>query len=154
MPPKRKRAAKSSKRVKKSRSKDARSFLDSEAAEESGYVSSCDHSKYVGSKLSKITIDDCSTLSYFLYCGKKWVAISSLKYGNERFDRNLEKVRLDVFGNVMILDAPHWSDISAQFTHGFPRRLIPYHHRGILSGNITVAARISNQAIRSLSTGN
>ena len=77
MPPKRKRAAKSSKRVKKSRSKDARSFLDSEAAEESGYVSSCDRSKYVGSKLSKITIEDCSTLSYFLYCGKKWVAISS-----------------------------------------------------------------------------
>lgn len=78
----------------------------------------------------------------------------NLKYGNERFDRNLGRVRLDIFGNVMILDAPHWSDISVQFMHGFPRRLIPYHHRGILSGNITVAARISNQAIRSLSTGN
>ena len=77
----------------------------------------------------------------------------NLKYGNERFDRNLENVRVDIFGNVMILDAPHWSDISVQFTHGFPRRLIPYHHRGFLSGNITVAARISNQAIRSLSTG-
>ena len=78
----------------------------------------------------------------------------SLKYGNEQFDRNLEKVRLDIFGNVMILDEPHWSDISAQFTHGFPQRLIPYHHCGILSGNITVAAPISNQAIRSLYTSN
>lgn len=77
-----------------------------------------------------------------------------LRYGNERFDSNLQRVRLDTFGNVMILNAPHWSDISAQFVHGFPRRLIPDHHRGMLSGNITVAARISNQAIRSMSTGN
>lgn len=77
----------------------------------------------------------------------------NIRYGNERFDRNLDSVRLDIFGNVMIQNAPHWSDISVQFMHGFPRRLIPYHHRGLLSGNITVAARISNQAIRSLSTG-
>lgn len=75
----------------------------------------------------------------------------NLRYGNERFDSNLDGVRLDIFGNVMIQNAPHWSDISAQFMHGFPRRLIPYHHRGLLRGNITVAARISNQAIRSLS---
>ncbi len=78
----------------------------------------------------------------------------TLRSGNERFDDNLDDVRLDVFGNVMVLNAPHWSDISAQFTHGFPRRLITSSHRGILAGNITVAARISNQAIRSLSEGN
>lgn len=52
----------------------------------------------------------------------------------------------------MILNAPHWSDVSAQFTHGFPRRLMD-SHRGILPGNITVAARISNQGIRSVSPG-
>lgn len=77
----------------------------------------------------------------------------SLKCGNEAFDRNLNLVRLDLFGNVMILNAPHWSDVSAQFTHGFPRRLITDTHRGILPGNITVAARISNQGIRSVSPG-
>lgn len=78
----------------------------------------------------------------------------TIRSGNERFDNHLDQVRLDVFGNVMVLNAPHWSDISAQFTHGFPRRLITSSHRGILAGNITVAARISNQAIRSLSEGN
>ena len=78
----------------------------------------------------------------------------TMKYGNEAFDRNLNFVRLDLFGNVMILNAPQWSDVAAQFTHGFPRRLIIHSHRGILPGNITVAARISNQAIRSLSPGN
>ena len=77
----------------------------------------------------------------------------NLVCGNVQFDRNLGKVRLDIFGNVMVLNAPHWSDVSVQFMHGFPRRLIVDHHRGVLSGNITVAARISNQAIRSLSTG-
>ena len=77
----------------------------------------------------------------------------SLRCGNEAFDRNLNLVRLDLFGNVMILNAPHWSDVSAQFTHGFPRRLMD-SHRGILPGNITVAARISNQGIRSVSPGN
>ena len=53
----------------------------------------------------------------------------------------------------MILDAPQWSDVSPQFTHGFPRRLISEGHRGILPGNFTITARISNQAIRSLSIG-
>ena len=78
----------------------------------------------------------------------------SLRCGNEAFDRNLNLVRLDLFGNVMILNAPHWSDVSPQFTHGFPHRLITDTHRGILPGNITVAARISNQGIRSVSPGN
>ena len=75
----------------------------------------------------------------------------SLRCGNEAFDRNLNLVRLDLFGNVMILNAPHWSDVFAQFTHGFPRRLIMNAHRGILPGNIMVAAPISNQGIRSVS---
>ena len=73
--------------------------------------------------------------------------------GNELFDRNLEDLRLDDFGNVMHLHVPFWSDISAQFMHGFPRRLITDSHGGVLPGNITVAARISNQAVRSLSVG-
>ena len=74
--------------------------------------------------------------------------------GNPLFDRNLADVRLDVFGNVMFLKAPHWSDVAVQFMHGFPRRLIADHHRGLLRGNMTVAARISNQAVRSLAAGN
>ena len=73
--------------------------------------------------------------------------------GNELFDRNLDDLRLDEFGNVMHLHVPFWSDISAQFMHGFPRRLITDSHGGVLPGNITVAARISNQAVRSLSVG-
>ena len=79
--------------------------------------------------------------------------IRNLRTGNESFDTNLDKVRVDVYGNVMILDAPQWSDVSPQFMHGFPRRLISASHRGILPGNLTVAARISNQAIRSLAIG-
>ena len=73
--------------------------------------------------------------------------------GNGQFDANLENLRLDCFGNLMLLHAPAWSDLSAQFTHGYPRRLIAEAHGGTLPGNVTVAARISNQAIRSLSTG-
>ena len=59
--------------------------------------------------------------------------------GNATFDYHLDKLRIDIFGNVMFLRAPSWSDISAQFTHGYPRRLINESHGGILSGNITVA---------------
>ena len=73
--------------------------------------------------------------------------------GNEAFDANLDDLRLDRFGNVMMLTAPPWSDISAQFMHGFPRRLVAEAHGGILPGNLTIAAKISNQAMRSLSTG-
>ena len=53
-----------------------------------------------------------------------------LKTGNELFDSNLEDLRLDNFGNVMFLLAPPWSDISVQFMHGYPRRLIEVCHRG------------------------
>ena len=73
--------------------------------------------------------------------------------GNELFDDHLGDFRLNDFGNVMHLHAAFWSDISAQFMHGFPQRLITDSHRGILPGNIAVAARISNQAVWSLSIG-
>lgn len=73
--------------------------------------------------------------------------------GNATFDFHLADLRLDIFGNLMFLNGPSWSDISAQFMHGYPRRLITASHRGVLAGNITIASRISNQAIRSLSTG-
>ena len=78
---------------------------------------------------------------------------ATMTTGNELFDGHLDDLRLDDFGNVMHLHAPFWSDISAQFMHGFPRRLITDSHGGVLPGNITVAARISNQAVRSLSIG-
>jgi len=68
-------------------------------------------------------------------------------------ESNLEGVHLDIFGNIMILNVPHLSDISVQFMHGFPGHLIPYHHHGILSDKITVTAHISNQAMQSLLTG-
>jgi len=77
----------------------------------------------------------------------------NMRTGNALFDSHLDDLRLDVFGNVMFLKAPHWSDVAVQFMHGFPRRLITDHHRGIVRGNITTAARISNQAVRSLSAG-
>ena len=76
-----------------------------------------------------------------------------LRMGNPRFDGHLENLRLDNYGNVMFLNAPHWSDVSPQLMHGFPRRLVIDDHRGVLPGNITAGARISNQAIRNLSTG-
>lgn len=43
--------------------------------------------------------------------------------GNELFDAQLDDLRPDDFGNVMHLQAPFWSNIAAQFMHGFPRRL-------------------------------
>jgi len=38
--------------------------------------------------------------------------VVDLRYRNERFDSNLEGVRLDIFGNVIIKTAPHWSGAS------------------------------------------
>lgn len=78
---------------------------------------------------------------------------AQLSAGNELLDGHLEELRLDDFGNVMFLRAPFWSDIAPQLMHGFPRRLVPDSHSGILPGNITVAARITNQAVCSLATG-
>ena len=76
-----------------------------------------------------------------------------LKTDNPLFDRNLEQLRLDNFGNVMALFAHPWSDISVQLTHGFPKRLVSQSHGGMLPGNLTAAARVSNQALRSLAPG-
>lgn len=69
------------------------------------------------------------------------------------FDKNLQQLRVDQFGNVMALFAPSWSDISVQYTHGYPRRLVSDSHGGMVEGNLIVAARITNQAIRSLAVG-
>ena len=80
-------------------------------------------------------------------------AIENIATGNANYDANLDSLRVDIYGNVMLLNAPQWSDLSPQFTHGFPRRLVKEGHRGLTSGNLTVAARISNQGIRSLAVG-
>lgn len=48
----------------------------------------------------------------------------------------------------MIWEAPEWSPASAQFTHGFPRRMIEAAHGGFLPGNIVVTAKASNLSIR------
>ena len=50
----------------------------------------------------------------------------------------------------MIWDAPAWSLASAEFTHGFPKRLIVQEHGGFLPGNITVSAKASNLTLRRL----
>ena len=80
-------------------------------------------------------------------------AIQNMVTGNPSYDANLNSLRVDIYGNVMLLNAPQWSDVSPQLTHGFPRRLVKESHRGLTPGNLTVAARISNQAIRSLAVG-
>ncbi len=73
---------------------------------------------------------------------------SHLKVGQGHYDANIEKVRLDLFGNVMCLSAPHWSDIAVQLTHGFPNRLIKEAHGGYTPENVTCASRVSNQLLR------
>ena len=70
-----------------------------------------------------------------------------LTTGNATFDCNLDQLRIDLFGNVMALFAPKWSDISVQLTHGFPGHLITELHRGMLPGNITAATLVSNRAV-------
>ena len=73
-------------------------------------------------------------------------------------DPNLDKLPIQIY-DIMILHAPQWSDVSPQFTHGFPRQLISdlrsliSGHHGMVPGNLTVAATISNQAICSFSIG-
>jgi len=51
----------------------------------------------------------------------------------------------------MVWQAPEWSLASVQYTHGFPRRLIPAEHGGFLPGNIILTAKASNLAIRRMS---
>lgn len=67
---------------------------------------------------------------------------------NADFDGNNAKVRLDVFDNIMVFDAPAWSDCAVHLTHGFPRRLILADHGGYTLGNITCAAKVTNEFIR------
>ena len=50
----------------------------------------------------------------------------------------------------MIWQAPSWSAASAQYTHGFPRRLVAESHGGFLPGNITVTSKASNLSLRRL----
>ncbi|KAJ7393632.1 hypothetical protein OS493_006619 [Desmophyllum pertusum] len=78
--------------------------------------------------------------------GKSLVQL--LASGVAELDSRLNTVRLDRFGNVMIWEAPEWSPASAQFTHGFPRRMIEAAHGGFLPGNIVVTAKASNLSIR------
>lgn len=91
------------------------------------------------------------TLEVFHHAGHP--LSNKMQTGNKWFDRHFEDLRLDDFGNIMHLPAPFWSDISAQFTHGFPHQLIVHYHRDLLPGNVVVAAHISNQAMCSISTG-
>ena len=73
-----------------------------------------------------------------------------IRSGEPDLDCNLANVRLDCFGNVMVLNAPSFSDVSVQFTHGWPRSLVAKSHGGFLKGNITCAARVTNVRIRSM----
>ena len=76
-----------------------------------------------------------------------------MRTGNTTFDKNLEDLHLDCFGNIMVLHAPSGTVISTPFMHGYPWRLISDSHCGLLPGNITLGVWISNHAIRSLATG-
>ena len=102
-----------------------------------------DESQQMLQELNKVTM--------FRHTGKP--LCERMTTGNATLDYRLGDLRLDIFGNVMCLTAPSWSDISAQFMHGYPKRLIRESHRGVVPGNMIIASRISNQAIRSLSTG-
>lgn len=50
----------------------------------------------------------------------------------------------------MIWGSPAWSAASPEVTHGFPRRLIAEEHAGLLEGNIIIAAKATNMALRRL----
>lgn len=50
----------------------------------------------------------------------------------------------------MIWGSPAWSAASPEVTHGFPRRLIAEEHAGLLEGNVIVAAKATNMALRRL----
>ena len=89
-----------------------------------------DHSQERRAQLSKETI--------FREAGQPLGV--NMTTGNALFDRNLADLRLDVFGNVMFLKAPHWSDVSVQFMHGFPRRLIAAPLTKFLPCNSSVAS--------------
>ena len=52
----------------------------------------------------------------------------------------------------MIWQAPSWSAASAQYTHGFPKRLVAESHGGFLPANIMVTSKASNLSLRRLTT--
>ena len=58
------------------------------------------------------------------------------------------------YDNVMRWQALSWSAASAQYTHGFPRRLVAESHGGFLSGNIMVTSKASNLSLRRLAICN
>ena len=74
--------------------------------------------------------------------------LGTLDTHNDELDIHNDQVRVDHFGNVMVLDAPFWSDAATQFCHGFPRALIKAHHGGYIKGNITCTSKASNEFIR------
>ena len=77
-----------------------------------------DHSQERRAQLSKETI--------FRDAGQPFGV--NMITGSALLDKNLADVRLDVFGNVMFLEAPHWSDVSVQLYAWFsllPRRRPP-----------------------------
>eukprot|EP00112_Aurelia_sp_Birch-Aquarium-sp1_P023725 Seg7187.1 transcript_id=Seg7187.1/GoldUCD/mRNA.D3Y31 product="hypothetical protein" protein_id=Seg7187.1/GoldUCD/D3Y31 len=74
--------------------------------------------------------------------------INSLDTNDDNLDIRNDNIRVDHFGNVMVLDAPSWRDAATQFCHGFPRALIKDHHGGYSKGNITCTSKSTNQFIR------
>ena len=74
----------------------------------------------------------------------------NLKTGNQQHDIPLARVRIDRFGNVMCWNAPAWSDLSVQLTHGFPKKIIRAAHGGYTPENLICTSKASNQMIRAL----
>ena len=53
----------------------------------------------------------------------------------------------------MVWTAQSWSDLCPNFLHGFPRRLVSHKHGGFLTGNIYMAAKVTNQVVRNVALG-
>ena len=53
----------------------------------------------------------------------------------------------------MVWTAQSWSDLCPNFMHGFPRRLVSHKHGGFVTGNICVAAKVTNQVVRNVALG-
>lgn len=57
-------------------------------------------------------------------------------------------INLHRYGNIFILGAPSWSEVSVQLVHGWPRKLSKHvSHGGVTKGNIIAASRASNACI-------
>eukprot|EP00112_Aurelia_sp_Birch-Aquarium-sp1_P009543 Seg2087.7 transcript_id=Seg2087.7/GoldUCD/mRNA.D3Y31 product="hypothetical protein" protein_id=Seg2087.7/GoldUCD/D3Y31 len=74
--------------------------------------------------------------------------IHSLDTNDDNLDIRNDNVRVDHSCNVMVLDAPSWSDAATQLCHGFPSALIKAHQRGYTKGNITCTSKSTKQFIR------